>query len=454
MHYHLMGIGGISLSGLAQVLQQGGHRVSGCDPQLSDVTRGLEQSGIKVWQGHSPEHLSEVDTLVISTAIKESEPELLFAQHQQIRVLRRIELVGEIVQGGFSIGITGSHGKSSTASMLASILMSAHTDPTVLLGAELGAIGGTARVGQGRYRLAEVDESDPLFQHLKLDIAVITNLEADHVSPDGKARPNYHASYAALQQAMRNFALNARQVIYNADPQWSLLADITGGANRIGVGLQAGDYRAAHITHQPFGSCFDLQYRQKPLGQIELNVPGEHNIANATAAAAAALSAGLSFAQVAQGLRQYVGPKRRFERVGELHGALIVDDYAHNTTKLEAVLKAAKSTGMRVRVVFQPHRFGRSEQEWPGYARALELSDEALVLDVYSFHEAPLRLNSEQIVGNIIEHLHRQGHAARHVGWQEGLEYLNATAQPGDLILTIGAGTITRFGRELLQGEA
>jgi UDP-N-acetylmuramate--alanine ligase len=140
--------------------------------------------------------------------------------------------------------------------------------------------------------------------------------------------------------------------------------------------------------------------------------------------------------------------------VGELHGALIVDDYAHNTTKLEAVLKAAKSTGMRVRVVFQPHRFGRSEQEWPGYARALELSDEALVLDVYSFHEAPLRLNSEQIVGNIIEHLHRQGHAARHVGWQEGLEYLNATAQPGDLILTIGAGTITRFGRELLQGEA
>ncbi|MCS7068233.1 MAG: UDP-N-acetylmuramate--L-alanine ligase [Meiothermus sp.] len=448
-HYHLMGIGGISMSGLARILRKDGHRVSGCDSQLSDLTRSLEREGIQVSQGHSPAHLEGVDVLVASTAIKDSEPELAVAQTLGIPVWRRIQVVAEILKGGFSLGVTGSHGKTSTTSMLASIFIAAQSDPTVLLGAELGLIGGSAKVGSGRYRIAEVDESDPLFRFLELDVAVITNLEADHVSPDGQARPNYHASLEALQEAMQSFASRARHVIYNGEPRWRLLEELTQGCPRSSFGLSGGDCHAAHIQLEPFGSRFELVWQGQSLGPVRLQVPGEHNISNALAASAAALVAGVPFQAIQEGLFRYTGASRRFEKVGELNGALIVDDYAHNATKLQALLKAARNTGLRVRAVFQPHRFGRSEQEWPLYAEALELSDEALILDVYSAEESPLTLSSAQIAGRIVEHLQTRGHPARYDSWERILQHLRQTATQGDLILTIGAGSVSRLGRQL-----
>lgn len=452
-HYHLMGIGGISMSGLARILLGDGHRVSGCDNRLSQVTKALEREGIRVWQGHSPEHLEGVDVLVASTAIKESDPELYTARTLGIPVWRRIQVVGDILRGGYSIGVTGSHGKTSTSSMLASIFISARTDPTVLLGAELGLIGGSAKVGQGKYRIAEVDESDPLFQFLELDIAVITNLEADHVSPDGKPRPNYHTSFESLQEAMRSFAGRARHVIYNAEPRWGLLEGITLGYSRVGFGLNTGDCQAVNIQLKPFGSSFDLMWKGQMRGPLELQVPGEHNIANALAAAAAAVLAGIPFEAVQQGLARYSGASRRFEKVGEVREALVVDDYAHNATKLAAVLRAAKNTGLKVRAVFQPHRFGRSEQEWPQYAQALEQADEALILDVYSAGEEPVTLSSAEIARNIIAHLERQGRTARYASWEEALAHLRQTAAKGDLILTIGAGNVVELGRSLVEAK-
>lgn len=448
-HYHLMGIGGISMSGLARILRKDGHIVSGCDSQQSDLTRALEREGIRVFQGHSPAHLEGVDVLVASTAIKDSEPELATAHTLGLPVWRRIQVVAEILRGGYSLGVTGSHGKTSTTSMLASIFIAAQTDPTVLLGAELGLIGGSAKVGTGQYRIAEVDESDPLFRFLELDVAVVTNLEADHVSPDGQARPNYHASFEALQDAVRSFAGRARHVIYNGEPGWRLLDKLTQGRPRSSFGLLQGDCHAARIALEPFGSRFELVWQGQPLGQVRLQVPGEHNIANALAASAAALVAGVPFEAIQQGLYQYTGASRRFEKVGELNGALIVDDYAHNATKLWALLRAAKNTGLRVRAVFQPHRYGRSEQEWPQYAQALEQSDEALILDVYAAEETPLTLTSAQIAGRIVEHLQSSGHAARYDSWDNILSYLQQTAAPGDLILTIGAGNVSRLGRLL-----
>ncbi|WP_347708831.1 UDP-N-acetylmuramate--L-alanine ligase [Meiothermus sp. CFH 77666] len=454
-HYHLMGIGGISMSGLARILRKDGHRVSGCDSQLSDLTRQLEREGIQVQQGHSPAHLEGVDVLVASTAIKDTEPELATAHTLGIPVWRRIQVVAEILKGGYSLGVTGSHGKTSTSSMLASIFLAAQSDPTVLLGAELGLIGGSAKVGSGHYRIAEVDESDPLFRFLELDVAVITNLEADHVSPDGQARPNYHTSFEALQDAVRSFASRARHVIYNGEPRWRLLDNLTQGRPRSSFGLQEGDCHAAHIALEPFGSQFELVWQGQPLGTVRLQVPGEHNISNALAASAAALVAGVPFKAIREGLYQYTGASRRFEKVGELNGALIVDDYAHNATKLFALLKAARNTGLRVRAVFQPHRYGRSEQEWPLYAKALELSDEALILDVYSAEETPLSLTSAQIAGRMLEHLHARGHRARYDSWDNILSYLRQTAAQGDLILTIGAGSVSRLGRLLAaQKEA
>jgi len=448
-HYHLMGIGGISMSGLARILRKDGHTVSGCDSQLSDLTRALEREGIRVFQGHSPAHLEGVDVLVASTAIKDNEPELAAARTLGLPVWRRIQVVAEILRGGYSLGVTGSHGKTSTTSMLASIFIAAQTDPTVLLGAELGLIGGSAKVGQGPYRIAEVDESDPLFRFLELDVAVITNLEADHVSPDGQARPNYHASFGALQEAVRSFAGRARYVVYNGEPRWRLLDELTQGRPRSSFGLLQGHCHAARMALEPFGSHFELVWQGQTLGPVRLQVPGEHNIVNALAAAAAALVAGVPFEAIQQGLYQYTGASRRFEKVGELNGALIVDDYAHNATKLWALLRAAKNTGLRVRAVFQPHRYGRSEQEWPQYAQALEQADEALILDVYAAGETPLRLTSAQIAGRIVEHLRSSGRAAHYDSWDNIQSYLRQTAAPGDLILTIGAGSVYRLGRLL-----
>ncbi len=453
-HYHLMGIGGIGMSGLARILRQDGHRVSGCDREVSELTQKLEREGIRVWQGHDPEHLEGVDVLVASTAIPESEPELVQARTLGIPVWRRIQVVAEILHGGYGLGVTGSHGKTSTTSMLASIFLAAGTDPTVLLGAELGLMGGSARVGQGPYRIAEVDESDPLFRFLELDVAVLTNLEADHVSPDGQPRPNYHPSFAALQEAVQAFAGRAKQVVYNGEARWQLLQELTQGCPRTSFGLHSGDCHATKVELKPFGSRFELVWRGQVLGSVELQVPGEHNIRNALAAAAAALLTGLPFSAVQQGLAQYSGARRRFERLGQLNGALIVDDYAHNATKLQALLQAARHTGLRVRAVFQPHRFGRSEQEWPLYAQALELADEALILDVYSAGEAPLRLTSAQIAQRIVEHLKAKGRPARYQGWEETLIYLSQSAQPGELILTIGAGNVYKLGRLLASQEA
>jgi UDP-N-acetylmuramate--alanine ligase len=446
-HYHLMGIGGISVSALAEILLQQGHRVSGCDQQLSERTARLERKGIKVLQGHHPGHLEGVDVLVASTAIGEEEPELAEARRRQIPVLRRIELLGEVMSRGQSLGVTGSHGKTSTSAMLAQILLEAGLDPTVVLGADFAAIGGNYRIGSGPI-VAEVDESDPLFQQLKPGIAVITNLEADHISPDGLRRPNYHESFESLKAAVRAFAQGAARVVYNAE--WEHLEALTAGTERYGFGLARGDCHATNIELLPFGSRFDLVWQGEVLGRLELGVPGKHNIANALAAATAALLAGVPFVALRAGLEKFTGAQRRFERLGEWQGALVVDDYAHNATKLGALLAAAKATGLRVRVVFQPHRYGRSEQEWPQYAKALEQADEVLLLDVYAASEQPIRLSSAQIVGSIVEHLVQRGHPARHCTWDEALTYLRDSARPGELILTVGAGNVWRMGRMLV----
>jgi UDP-N-acetylmuramate--alanine ligase len=321
------------------------------------------------------------------------------------------------------------------------------------LGAELGLIGGSAKLGSGPYRIAEVDESDPLFRFVELDLAVITNLETDHVSPDGRARPNYHPSFDALQEAVRSFASRAAQVIYNAEPRWQLLDRLTQGRPRFSFGLQTGDCHAANVVLESFGSRFDLVWQGKTLGPLQLQVPGAHNIANALAASAAALVAGIGFDAVQQGLYQHVGASRRFEKVGELNGALIVDDYAHNATKLEALLKAARNTGLRVRAIFQPHRFGRSEQEWRQYALALEYADEALLLDVYAAAESPFNLSSAQIARQILDHLLAKERLARYDNWDDTLCYLRQTAAPGDLILTIGAGSVSQLGRQLAAAK-
>lgn len=442
-HYHLMGLGGIGVSGLAQILYHDHHQVSGCDLHNSPLLDRLQQLGIQAYLGHHPDHLTGVDVLVASTAILESEPELRAARQQGIPVLRRVELLGQVLASGYSLGITGSHGKTSTSAMLASILLAAQTDPTVVLGAEWPPLGGNARHGHGRYRLAEIDESDPWFQHLNLDVAVVLNLEPDHVGQSDDQRPNYHADFASLQQAIGTFARNARHVVYNAD--WPNLAALLPAGTSFG--LEQGNCHTQRLQLGALGSQFEVCWQGETVGTIKLVVPGRHNVYNALAAIAVALHQQIPFEAIQQGLAQFRGAQRRFEWLGEYRQAWVIDDYAHNPTKVAALLEAAQQSGRRVRAVFQPHRYLRTQQQWPDFVQSLRLADEVIVLDIYGAGEAPIPGISAQL---IVQGLLKAGQTARHATWEQALSYLQTTADPNDLILTIGAGNVYKLGLELV----
>ncbi|PZA08071.1 UDP-N-acetylmuramate--L-alanine ligase [Meiothermus sp. PNK-Is4] len=434
------------MSGLAAILLQEGFQVSGCDTQMSDLTDGLKKQGAIIYQGHHPTHLEGVDRVVATTAIPEHEPELMEARRRNIPTLRRVQLLGEILSQGYSLGVTGSHGKTTTSAMLASIFLEAGTDPTVVLGAKLPSMGGSARHGKGRYRIAEVDESDPWFSHLALDVAVVLNLEPDHVGTPTEQRPNYHPDFSSLQEAVRRFARNARRLVYNAE--WPGLEGLLLHPNRVSFGLERGHCHARNLGLFPMASRFEVVWNNEPLGVVELRVPGLHNVVDALAATAVALVEGLPFSAVQKALAAFRGAHRRFERLGEVRGAWLVDDYAHNPTKVRSALEAAKGTGRWVRAVFQPHRYLRTAQLWAELAEALSLADEALVLEVYSAGEPPIPGVSGRMIA---ERLIEKGHNAKFMGWNEALDYLQNNIKDGDLVLTIGAGDVWRLGHELLE---
>ena len=292
-----------------------------------------------------------------------------------------------------------------------------------------------------------MDESDPRFAEVAVDLAVLTNLEDDHVAA-GAARQTYHADYASLRAAARSFAERAGRVLYNAD--WDELEALTQGLERVGYGFERGRYRAADLRLEAGGSRFVLIHDGDPLAEVELAVPGRHNVENAVAALAAAHLEGLDPALAARALAGYKGAARRFQTTGHLRGAWVVDDYAHHPTEVRATLEAARATGRRVRVVFQPHRYLRTQQMWARFAEALRGADEVWVLDVYAASEEPIPGVSGALIADRLREL---GHErARFAGWDEVRRTLAASAEAGDLILTMGAGDVWKLGRELVEG--
>ena len=448
-HVHFMGIGGVGISALAYVLRREGWRVSGCDVHPSELARRLVAEGVVVHARHDPAHLEGVDLLVASNAVPHDHPELLEARRQGVPVQERMQVLADILARGRSIGVSGTHGKTTTTSMLAHVFSELGADPVVLVGAAVPGLGGNARWGAGRHRIAEVDESDPRFADVAVDLAVLTNLEDDHVS-GGEARQTYHADYQSLQAATRRYAWNAGKVLYNAD--WEELEALTQGCERVGYGLERGRYRAAAVELGPGQSRFTLAVDGEPLAAVELNVPGLHNVENAVAALAAAHLEGLDPEAAARALAGFRGAARRFETSGHLRGAWVVDDYAHHPTEVRATLDAARATGRRVRVVFQPHRYLRTRQMWARFAEALMAADEVWVLDIYAASEEPIPGVSGALIADRMREL---GHErARFASWDEVRRELAASAAAGDLILTMGAGDVWKLGRELVEDGA
>jgi len=431
-----------------------GCRVSGCDALGGPVLEMLRARGIEVSEGHdagqAAGHADDADVVVHSMAIPSDHPELVAARGRGARVMKRIELLAELFAARRTIAVTGTHGKSTTTGMAATVLLGLGVDPSVQIGARLPAIDGNVRYGEGPDLVAEVDESDPGFAALGAAVAVMTNLEDDHIAGPYDERRNYHASLEDLQEAAQRFAGNGRTLLYCAD--WPGLAGLFDDHPcALTYGEAAGaDFRIEGLVLSGEGSRFRLTRPGRPPLDVTLAVPGRHNALNGAAAVAAVELAGYDATGGLAALAAYGGVGRRWERWGEPGGALIVDDYAHHPTEVAATLLTARDTGRRVRAVLQPHRWVRTARHWRALADAAALADEVIVLDIYGAGEAPIPGVS---VEPIVARLREQGVAASHHDLSSAEAYLAATLAPGDLVVTLGAGDVWKVARALAAGR-
>jgi len=450
-HLHFVGVGGISMSGLARHYQAAGYRVSGCDLRASETTDALQALGMDVHVGHDPHHLGDVDVLITSAAIASTEPERVEAERRGLPIRRRIDLLAELFSSHRAIGVTGTHGKSTTSGMVATILVEQGIDPAVQLGATLPSLGGVMRYGQGGTLVAEVDESDPGFAQLISDVAVVTNLEDEHIAGEHDERRTYHATLSDLETAVQRYVAQARRLVSCAD--WPGLYELLAGhGDHVSYGeSRAADYRVTALTLEPEGSRFRLAGPAGEVAEVRLVVPGRHNVLNAAAALTAAHAVGVPLQFAADALADFRGVGRRWQRWGEVHGALVIDDYAHHPTEVAAALEAACATGRRVRAVLQPHRWVRTARHWPALADAAAAADEVLVLDVYAAGERAIPgISSDRIV----ERLRAAGRDASRHDLVSAQRYLEDTLAPHDLVITLGAGDVWRVAAGLVRSTA
>jgi UDP-N-acetylmuramate--alanine ligase len=445
-HLHFMGIGGVGMSGLARWYKRAGYTVSGCDSSPSSIVEALQAEHIPVAVGHHANHVNNhIDTLISTMAVSNTHPEIQAAKQKGITHLKRIELLARLFNQHQGTGITGTHGKSTTTGMIATIFLKCGLNPSVQIGAHLPLIDGNMCYSQSPYLVAEVDESDPGFVSLKSHVAVITNLEDDHIAGDYTERRNYHASLEDLEQAALQFAQQAKHVVYCAD--WQRLQQLVGPlAQSKSYGFTSADYPISEITLNDHSSRFKLTIEDKKL-EVFLNVPGQHNVLNASAALATAHLHNLNLTEAAQALEHFTGVGRRWQRWGEINNALIIDDYAHHPTEINVTLSTAKNTGRRVRAVLQPHRWVRTARHWPAIADAAGLADEILVLDIYGAGEEAIPGISSQL---IVNRLKAAGKEVSHHTLDSAQDYLAETLEENDLVITLGAGDVWRVAAGLV----
>jgi UDP-N-acetylmuramate--alanine ligase len=461
---HFVGIGGIGMSGIAELLANLGYEVSGSDARRSSVTDRLERLGVRVSVGHDAAHVGRADVVVVTSAIKSGNPETIEAVRRQIPVIPRAEMLAELMRLRYGIAIAGAHGKTSTTSMVALVLERAGLDPTAVIGGRLSAFGSNARLGRGDYMVVEADESDRSFLKLSPAIAVITNIDHEHMESYG--------SWADLQQAFVEFANKVPfygAVIACADdePVRNMLPRITRRLITYGLATADGQASASVTAHrmtlEAFGSRAIVRYwtpesseagseaGDVELGELRLQVPGRHNLLNALAAVAAGLEVGIPFDTIAVALGEFQGAERRFQRLGEEDGVMVVDDYGHHPTEIAAVIAAARAgIDRRVIVVFQPHRYSRTSQLLREFGSALSAADEVVLTDIYAAGEPPIPGVTLEALATVVRAAARGG--VRVVPALEDLPAAVATmSRPGDLVITLGAGSIGGVGERILE---
>jgi len=436
------------MSGIAEVLLNLGFDISGSDLKLSATTDRLAKLGARIFEGHAAANVAGAKAVVVSSAVHGDNPEVQEARHRQIPVIPRGELLAELMRLKYGIAVAGSHGKTTTTSMTATILNYAGLDPTVVVGGRVGTMGGSnARVGHSDFLVVESDESDGSFLKLAPIIAVVTNIDREHL--------DHYASLEAIQAAFLEFVnkvpFYGATIVCLDDPNvQSLLPLITCRTITYGTTSQA-DMEAQDIGCGHFASQFRLRYRSSDLGCFHLRIPGRHNVLNAMAAVAVALELEVSPATVREALETFSGVDRRFQVRGKERGITVVDDYGHHPTEIRATLAGARECGFRrILVLFQPHRYSRTFHLIDEFARSFHQADRVFVLDIYAASEKPIEGVS---AGNLVERLRQFGHrGAEYVGTiDRGVEAVAAAAQEGDLVLTLGAGNVWQAGERLLE---
>jgi UDP-N-acetylmuramate--alanine ligase len=445
MKIHMIGIGGAGMSGIAEVLGNRGHAITGSDLKESSYTRRLKEAGITVYIGHAAEHVGDADRVVISTAIPKTNPELLEARRRSIPVIARAAALAWILEGSRSIAVAGTHGKTTTTSMTAHVLRALGEDPTALVGGELNDIGSNVAFGRADLVVAEADESDRSLLQLRPWAAVVTNVEFDH--------PDFYASLDDVLETFSAFVASlpsdGHLVVCADDPSCPrLVSDAPCPATTYGV--SAGDLRAEVVTP----NSYVLSENGERRGMVELGVYGRHNVLNSLAAVGIACWLGHDALAAAGTLKDFGGVRRRFQLKGEKAEVRVLDDYAHHPTELYATLEAARATappGGRVVAVFQPHRYSRTRKLYREFGGAFAAADAVLITEVYGAGEMPQPgVNGKLVVDAICE---TSGHPdVYYIPQQDDVpKVLRKISQRGDVVLTLGAGDISRAGEDLLE---
>jgi UDP-N-acetylmuramate--alanine ligase len=441
---HFVGIGGIGMSGLAEILLQAGFRVSGSDLQNTSLVERLRQLGARIETGHQASNLQQADVVVFSSAVSRNNPELLAARQRGIPLLPRGELLAELMRFHLAITVAGTHGKTTTTSMISVLLAEARLDPTIVIGARHPLLGSNAKLGKGRYFVAEADESDRSFLALHPIYSVVTNIDLDHM--------DQYRDLADLQDSflehMNRIPFYGRVIACLDDPY---LRDILKKVHRpvltYGTDAQS-DIAAREVELHATGSTYKCYAGGRLLGRVELSVPGRHNLLNSLAAVAIGEILGIPFETVQRSLGSFQGAERRMQRKGERDGVLVMDDYGHHPTEVKATLAACKLLGRRLVVVYQPHRYSRTKALFAETASSFQEADLLYLMDIYAAGEEPVPgVNSEQLAELISGY-----RPADHISDRNRLlETLRAQTRPGDLLLTLGAGDVWKIGEEFLE---
>jgi len=437
---HFIGIGGIGMSGIAELLLNQGYKVSGSDLRESDTTRRLADLGGEISIGHSAENITEVDVVVTSTAVKAGNPEVVEANRQHVAVIPRAEMLAELMRMKYGIAIAGTHGKTTTTSMMSVVLHHAGIDPTAVIGGKLDAFGSNAKLGRGKFLVAEADESDGSFMHLSPTIAVVTNIDEDHL--------DFYSGLDEIKQIFIDFInkvpFYGRAILCLDDRNvQDILPEVKKRFTTYGFSSQA-DFYADDIQQRQGRTSFRAYYRGKELGRISFRLPGRHNVLNALSVVAVAHELEIPFQTIIGGFRNFGGLQRRFQVRDEVDGVMLIDDYGHHPVEIQATLSAAKSGwNKRVIAVFQPHRYSRTAALFEDFKKAFYQADSLVVTDVYAAGEDAIEgATGDALAQGVLEHGHKS------VVYQGALdaaaEYVAEIAEPGDMVVTLGAGNVNQ----------